>query len=168
MKALTNLEGKELLAKIYESEKLAQKLDDYIQECEQDYIGDICRELQGCHYSIGFYDKNYMKVIDEKEFVYSVENAVKRYGMTEKIEKLVNTAKKLMGNNLFEYQVKLLCEEVLNHLNEYCKYVENVCYKIYIKEIDDMVLQYLECFADSCLDGMFINSQNEIVKIEKM
>lgn len=168
MKALNSLNENELLAKIYESKKLTDKLSNFITTTENEYLSDICNCLEGCRYSIGFYNQNYITVTDSVLFLQSVGNIIDNFGASEKLEKIYNKAHKLFETNLFEYTIEQLSDEMLSYFKDMCDYVENVCYKIYCNEIHYDVMGYIESFTNCYLDGMFINSQNEIVRVEKM
>ena len=60
-----------------------------------DYIDEIVRELKGCHYSIGMYNRNFMTVTDPESFVDSIMNINMRFGLPTKVYKLLCQAQKL-------------------------------------------------------------------------
>ena len=168
MKKLASFDDKFILEKIYESKKLSDKFSTYIEECEMDYVHDILSCLSGCDYSFGICTPNWMNVKDSYDFTISVRKAINTFGGSEKIEKLLATANKLKGNNLFGYKVEQLKDAVFDWINGICDYIENVIFKIYRKDIDDDVINYLECFIMNYLDDVYVNNENKLVRLETL
>lgn len=168
MKKLDSFDDEFILKKIYESKKLSDKLSNYIEESEMDYIHEILSCLSGCDYSFGIYTPNWMDVKNSREFVNGVEKAIRSFGGTNKIEKLLSAANKLRDNNLFDYKVEQLKDAVFDWINSICDYTEKVIFKIYRNDIDDDVINYLECFVYNFLDDVYVNSQNKLVRLETL
>ena len=168
MKKIANFDDKFILEKIYESKKLSDNFAMYIEECEMDYIHDILSCFSGCHYSFILYGANFLEVTDSSNFLHGVEKAIRSFGGTNQMEKLLFTANKLKGNNLFNYKVEELKDVVFDWINGICDYTEKVIYKMYKKEIDNDVINYLECFVMNFLDDVYVNSQNKLVRLETL
>ena len=168
MKKLASFDDEFILEKIYESEKLSDKFSNYIEECDMDYVHDILSCMGGCDYSFGICTPNWMDVNDSREFVNGIEKMVHSFGGTNKIEKLLATVNKLKHNNLFGYKVEQLKDAVFDWINGICDYTENVVFKIYRKDIDDDVINYLECFVDNYLDDVYVNNENKLVRLETL
>lgn len=168
MKKLASFDDNFILEKIYESKKLSDDFSRYIEDCEMDYIHDILSCISGCDYSFGIYTPNWMDVNNSYEFVSGIIKAMHSFGGTNQIEKLLSTVNKLKGNNLFDYKVEQLKNAVFDWINGICDYTEDVLFKIYKKEIDDDVINYLECFVMNFLDDVYVNNENKLVRLETL
>lgn len=171
MKKLYSLSREELMHHIMLSKRLSEKFENYITACEMDWIEQrlaLFRKYgNAADWSIGAYNRNYLRVKDADAFLYSVEDSIEEFGATSKLMKLAKQCNKLRGSNLFEYQVEKLCnlyfEEELLSITEH---IEGCCYDIYCKKETERLFDYLECFADHQIDDIYVNSNNELVRLD--
>lgn len=168
MKKLASFDDKFILEKIYESKKLSDDFSRYIEDCEMDYIHDILSCFSGCDYSFNLYSANFLEVTNPNEFLISVEKMISVFGGTNEMEKLFETTKELRYTNLFNYKVEQLGDAVFDRINSICDYTANLIYKMYKKEIDDDVINYLECFVMNFLDDVYVNNENKLVRLETL
>lgn len=168
MKKLASFDDTFILEKIYKSKKLSNWLSDYIEESEMNYIQDILSCFSGCNYLFILYGTNFIDITNSSEFLHGVEKAIHSFGGTDKIEKLLATANKLKNNNLFDYKVEQVKNAVFEWLNSICEHTEKLIDKIYSKEIDDDVINYLECFVDNYLNDVYVNNENKLVRLETL
>ena len=169
MKPITSLENSELIAKIYESNKLTDNFKKFILDSEGNMLNDMIDYIHGtADYEIGFYNKNYINVTNPYNFIDGIEKLSQDMGVSDQTLSLIHSAQKLRHNNLFEHTVKKVADSLLNELNDFCSRVEKVCYKIYTKVIDDDVLYYIDWFVENeNLDGIYIDNNGQIMSLQK-
>lgn len=163
MKKFKDLSLAELEQIVNHSKALRDKLDDYIQDCEFDFLSDKLNRIKDSlkDWSIGFFNQNFIKVDSYDSFLDCVIDCTERFGCSDRMEKLIPTCKKLRGSNLFEYHVKQL--EVMfmeDEIKPICDYVEDASYELYCGEIDEKSRDYLEGFQD-LLDDYLYDEENE-------
>ena len=145
-----DLDNKVLKELVVNDEHLRQKFDNFIQECELDYLGDkiACVSDSLYNWSYGFFSTNYMIVRDYCEFVDGVKKCILHFGGSQHLTKLVEHCDKLRGTNLFEYFAKKM-QAVFEQeeLQDLCNYVEDVSYELYNKEIGEKCEDYFEAFS---------------------
>ena len=74
MKPITSLENSELIAKIYESNKLTDNFKKFILDSEGDMLNDMIDYIHGtADYEIGYYNKNYINVTNPYNFIDGIE-----------------------------------------------------------------------------------------------
>lgn len=167
MKKLVSLSDKEILNYVMSSDELRRKFDEYISEGEMNWIGEKTDCFRGgaADWSLGVYSYNYFEVKDCDKFVDGVEQSVSCFGGTEQIEKLIKQCKRLWGTNLYEYMVGKLCDMYYEQeLKPIIDWLEKVSGYIYNKEANEDLLDYIDCFADSYLDDIYLNNKNEMVR----
>lgn len=167
MKKLVSLSNKEILNYVMSSKELRENLDEYISRCEMDWVGEklACFSYRGADWSIGAYNHNYLRVRDCDEFVASVEKSISYFDCTEQLRKLVKQCKRLWGTNLYDYMVGKLCDMYYEQeLKPIVEWMEKCSYYIYNEDANDDLLDYIDCFADSYLDDIYLNDKNEMVR----
>ena len=168
MKKLNNIkDDKDLLLLIYSSKQLREDFDTYLQDTEMYWVSDVLNHFKESlrDWSIGFYNNNYIRVkdCDELKFCYEAESMGKE--CDDKITKLASKCVKLYETNLFEYHFKQLKEAVLEWFNSIAKYVEDLSFKIYKKEVDERLFDYVECYRYG-IDHLYITNDNKIVSLK--
>ena len=163
MKKFSEMNLNEFEQIVNRSKELRDKLDDYIQECEMDYISDklfpVKNSLQD--WSIGFYNHNFVTVKDYHDFVSGVRSSVKSFGCSDRMESLLSQCEKLEGTNLFYHHARLLREmwfedEILSVV----KFVEDASYELYCGSVGEKTRSYLECFVELYSDYLY-DQENE-------
>lgn len=167
MKSLKSQSYDIILNKIYESNTLTERLKEYVEMSEMDYVDDILRCFKGCNYEFGLYNHNWIKVYNYNDFLDGILTAIYNFGFTEKIEKLVHKAEKLKDSNLFAYTIHQVIAAIVEYLNDILKYVEDILYKIYNKEISEDLFNYFQ-FIDDIIDGIYIDDNGNLLCIQKL
>lgn len=169
MKALNTFPIRDILEKIYNSDKLRRDFDDYMQDVENNYLADICDRLQGCEYSIGLFNRNFISPRNMADFLDGAGDIDGCFGGSEALEKEVRHAEGLRGSNLFEYACRKVAAALLDWLDAFCAGVEDVSYKIYQHEVCDEALQYVEMFAENGhLDGIYVTNDGGLCRLERL
>ena len=135
MKKLNELNNEEL-KKVYNVNKKLQNdvINDY-QESEMDYISDVLEPLkEGLNdWSIGFHQYNYIKIKDNKSFLYGVIESTKEYSLLDESDK--NTM--VLIDNILE---KINILECMDYSNKNYDILENWIDRK-IEVIKNMVLE---------------------------
>ena len=97
MKKFSDMKIDEVIDVSNDSEELRDMLDQYIQETECDWLGELlrCFDRRAVDYSIGFFGNNYFIVKDSDLFLDGVRKYHEKYGLTTKAEKLLKRCEKL-------------------------------------------------------------------------
>lgn len=158
MKRFSELSTEQLTNIVNSSTKLRNELDKFIQDYEMYWISEKLDYVRDslANWSVGFYNKNFLKVRDYEAFVDGVEKSIKDYGASEKLEKKFRQVQKLTHTNLFAYTAeqlkKLYLEEELQSI---CNYVEDASYELYQGKVGEKCRNYLECFFDDYNDYLY-------------
>lgn len=169
MKKLATFPVRNILEKIYGSDKLRRDFDEYIQNVENDYLADICNLFRGCDYSIGFFNRNYISPRDNSEFLDGAAAVVDSFGGSEALEKAVRHAEGLRGSNLFGWACQKVASALLDWVDMLCDGVEKVSLKIDRGEVDGDTLDYAEYFAESgYMDGIYVTNNGELCRLERL
>ena len=166
MKKITELGNDEIISVIESSKELMQELDEYILRCELDYVCEklYCIEKSLSDYSIGYYKPNYIVIGDYYEFLEGVEESIKSFGGTERLESMIKMCNGLKHTNLFEYWCKRLCDLFMKEeIKPILDYAEDCSYKIYLGHIDENVADYLDCFVDCYMEGYIYDDENKVL-----
>lgn len=149
---LKELSVEKLFQVVSKSQTLRQSFDDYVWECEWDYISDKLAVMESAisNYEIGICNHNYIRVSDYDAFVDCARECDKIFGLSTKCESKLSQCEKLRGTNLFEYHAKILVsiwfqEEVQDEV-EWC---EDMSYKTYSGQHDSNLDDYLSNWAEN-------------------
>jgi len=148
------MEIDEVINVINDSKTLRNMLDRYIQETENDWLGDLlrCFDPQAVDHSIGFFNSNYFTVKDSDLLLDGVRESYKKYGLTTKAEKLLKRCEKLQDTNLFGYWCNQLAEMYYkDELKSMVDYVEDASYELYQGSVGEKSKEYVECFVDNII-----------------
>lgn len=142
---LTDLPAENFLQVVFTSEKLTRELDEHFNEsANYDFEELICTYLDGCRYSLGTYNQNYITVESSTDFLDGIERKAKEIATSQQVLSLVKQCKALQdkGSNLFEYMVcNELKDAVLNEAEGIADYWEGISYAIYNKDASDKELK---------------------------
>ena len=149
---LKELSNEKLFEVVSKNETLRRSFDDYVWECEWDYISDKLAVMKDSiyDYSIGLCNDNFIRVRDYGSFVYDARECEKEFGLSENAEKLLSQCEKLRYTNLFEYYAKrfkqLWFEEEIQSTVKWC---EDLSYQLYSGKDTKESYDYLECWAEN-------------------
>lgn len=171
MKKLNSLPHKEILHYVMQSKRLREKLDSYISETEMDWLEEklhlFWKYGRCADWSIGPYNPNYFRVMDASAFLYSVEDSMEHFGCSPKLQSMAEQCRKLRDTNLFAHQVGKLCNLYYEEeLHPIVKQIEDCSYDIYCKNETERLMDYVEIFADNYLGDIYINSRNQLVRLD--
>lgn len=160
---LKDLTNEEILSHILNSDELRTRFDDAVQESEMNYVNDIigCFNRRCARWSIGPYNHNYFECTDASEFVYCAREMVDMYGASRKTLKVIAHAEKLRGTNLFEYYADKLADCIEADLCEICRGIEDISYDIYCRKETDVLLDYIDCFAEWLFDDVIVDEDDD-------
>ena len=164
MKKFSDMEIDEVINVINDSKELRDMLDNYIQETESDWLGDLlrCFDPQSIDYSIGFFNSNYFTVKDSDLLLDGVRKSHENYGLTIKAEKLLKQCEKLQGTNLFDYWCNQLAEMYYkDELKSIVDYVEDASYELYRGSVGEKSREYVECFVDNIIGDYLWDKESE-------
>lgn len=158
MKNFGEMTNDEIVAIINKSKLLRDKLDNYIQDCEMDYLSDklSCVKKSLSDWSVGFYQPSYIEVRDCEDFVDGVLEHEKCFGLSDKCSRLARQCNKLRGTNLFEYYAEKLKD--LYFKEEYedvIDFVEDCGYELYQGEVGEKCYDYIECWVYNFEDWLY-------------
>lgn len=167
MQYLNELSVKDALKVILSKKELSEKFYGQIHQSEmEDYLNDklSCFDRSCVDYEIGVYNPNHFRIRDEYDqrnlfsFLEGVEQSIRCFGSSEKLEKLTAQCRKLAYSNLFEHKVKGLCslyyEEELEPIVDF---VEKCSYDIYSKDEDsNNLLDYVDFFVENYGDEYYM------------
>lgn len=171
MERLQDLNNDKALNYILASKTLSRRFDEYINDCEMDYIDDkLSCFPSGCmDYSIGAYDRNYIKVKDASDFLDGVQRCVKNFGCTERLDALIKQCYALKYKNLFAYMVGKLSRVFFEEeIKPTIDYIEECGYAIYCSDAKDCLTNHVECFVDCHCDNVYIDDNNELIETVKL
>lgn len=168
MKKFSQLTEQEQIQLLKRDENLRNKLDNYVQDCEMDWLSDklACVKPGLSDWEYGFYNRNFYRLGDLDKFVEGVQKSIYNFGSTDKLKRLADQCEKLQYTNLYEHHVKKLAslyfEEEIDMIVEY---TENVCYKIYCNDIESVCADgYLEPFFDNLSEYLINEETNTYYK----
>lgn len=167
MKKLVSLSNKEILTYVLSSSELRDRFDKYIYEGEMDYLSDktSCFKGRAANWQLGTCCHNYFEVKDCDEFVAGVAESIRCFGGTEKLTKLTKQCERLWGSNLYEHMVDKLCEMYYEQeLKPIINWIEQVSMYIYNEEPHEDLFDYVDYFAECCLDDIWINDKGEMIR----
>jgi hypothetical protein len=171
MKQLSEFTDREALKYPLASKTLSRRFDEYITECEMDYIAEKLDCFpSGCtDYNIGVYDRNYIKVKDASDFLDGVQRCAKHFGCTERLEALINQCNALKYKNLFAYMVGKLAKVFFEEeIKQTIEYLEECSYAIHCEDAKNCLIDHVECFVDCRCDNVYIDDNNELIEIVKL
>ena len=148
---LNELSIEKLFEVVSKSQTLRQSFDEYVWECEWDYISDKLEIMKPAisNYEIGICNHNFIRVSNYEKFVESARECEEMYGLSTDCEKLLSHCEKLSDTNLFEYHAKRFAEMWFeSEIQSVVKWCEDMSYKIYscnhVSDIDDYLLSWAE------------------------
>lgn len=162
MKRFDELTIEQFKVVLEKSEDLRRMLDAYIQDCECEYLCDMLRSFNFgiADWNIGFYNNNYFcakdcLANDDYEYISCIEDSVTNFGCSERLERLIEQCKKLIGSNLYMYYIKKLYRLYFEEeLEPIIKYVEGISYQLYCGNVDE-TLDYIEGFQERYSDFLY-------------
>ena len=149
---LSDLSSKKLFEVVSNSQTLRQSFDEYVWECEWDYISDKLAVMKSAisDYEIGICNHNYIRISDYESFVYAARECEKSFGLSTECEKKLSQCEKLMGNNLFYHHAKVFSDMWFKEeIQDVVKWCEDVSYKVYCGKYDADLDDYMSCWADN-------------------
>lgn len=155
MKSLKTYETKEALALVLGHRELRDKFQNYVWECEHDYMSDklSCFERGAIDYEFGTCYPSWIHVRNDWDALLGVEKSVNYFGATTKVERLARQTRRLYGSNLFSYMVEKLVQTWFEaEILEVIKYVEDVGYALYCEdaeEVEKLAWSHFECFIEN-------------------
>lgn len=171
MKQFKELSDQESLLYILASKTLSRRFNDYIYECEMDYITEkLACFPSGCmDYCIGLCVRNYIKVKDASDFLDGVQKCSKNHGCTERLDALIRQCYALKYKNLFAYMVGKLSKVFFDEeIRPTIGFLEQSSYAIHSKDANDSLLDFVELFVDCYCDNVFIDDNNELIEIVRL
>lgn len=168
MKKLLSYDYSFIISKVYESDELKRKFIAFVGESELDFIGDILSDIDGCEYEFNIFNNNWLFVTNPLDFFNTIKDTIDSFNGSEDMVKDWKRASKLINSNLFASKVDQLGKSVYEWINELCDHIESIINKIENNTIDGETLMYLETYGDNFLDNIYLNEQNELLKIEKL
>jgi hypothetical protein len=149
---LSDLSNKKLFDVVSNNQTLRQSFDEYVWECEWDYISDKLKVMEPAiaDYEIGICNHNYLRIKDYDLFVYYARKCEKDFGLSTKCEKLLSICEKLSGTNLFNYYAKAFASMWFNEeVQDVVKWCEDTSYKVYSGQYDSDLDDYMSCWAEN-------------------
>jgi len=149
---LKELSIEKLFEVVSKSLELRQSFDNYVWECEWDYISDKLEIMKTAvsNYEIGICNYNYIRVSDYADFVESARECEKMFGLSTKCEKLLSLCEKLRETNLFEYHAKRFAEMWFDEeIQSVVKWCEDMSYQLYCMNHSSDIDDYLLCWAEN-------------------
>lgn len=154
MKNLSELSTSELLNVIEDNETLSNRLYELIEQSAMDWVGEKLEVIRNSlkDWSIGFYNYNFLDVVDYEKFVDSLVEYKGIFGLSDKADKLLSHCLKLRWSNLFEYYAERLKDLILD---EEFNSETDIDY--------NNMEYYTEIYADQ-FDDYLINDDGDIVQ----
>jgi hypothetical protein len=149
---LNDLSSKKLFEVVSASQTLRNSFDEYVWECEWDYISDKLTAMKSAikNYEIGMYNHNFITISDYESFVYYARECEKMFGLSTECEKKLSQCEKLMGTNLFYHHAKMLSALWFKEeIQDVVKWCEDVSYAVYSGTYNSDIDDYLSCWADN-------------------
>ena len=149
---LNDLSIEKLFEVVSKSLTLRQSFDEYVWECEWDYISDKLEIMKPAisNYEIGVCNRNFIRISNYEDFVSCARDCEESYGLSINCEKKLAQCEKLLGTNLFEYHAKIFAEMWFNEeIQSVVKWCEEVSYKVYSCNHDSDIDDYLSCWAEN-------------------
>lgn len=171
MKKFSEISLEELEKIVNRSKELRDKLEDYIQECEMNWISEKLGKIKPSlrDWSVGFYNQNFISVKDYEDFLDCIIDYKKTFGCSDRMEKKIPHCEKLRGTNLFEYNCKQLEEMFMeDEIESVCKYVEDCGMEMYYKKVGDKCRHYLEMFFEVYDDYLYDEETETFYKPTKL
>lgn len=147
---LKELSNEKLFEIVSKNKTLRRSFDDYVWECELDYISDKLKVVNPAlsDWSIGVCSYNYISVKDYESFVYYARECERIFGLSIACEKKLSMCEKLRGTNLFEYHAKQFAEMWFdNEIQSVVKWVEDLSCDVYCGKNPENAYDYLEDWA---------------------
>lgn len=166
------MERGEQMAAVFGCRHLREKLDNSIYESETEWISEklACFPGGSIDYQYGVCCHCYLDVTDPRGFMEGVHEAVKEYGASTRLEKLIRHCDKLRGTNLWEHHVSKVCEVFFeDEIKSVIDYLEDVSYAIYCGDVEKFEKlgagDSYDCFVDNgWLDDYEIDEDGRIHK----
>lgn len=171
MKKIGEMNLQEFETIVNRSKVLRDKLDNFIQEEELDFIREKLSKVKNSlsNWTIGFFERNFVTIKDYDDFVSGVRDYVDCYGSSEKLEKLLSQCEKLAGTNLFRHHANLLKELWMDEeINSIVKYVEDASMELYCGKVGEKSHDYLEQFVYNIEDWIFDDETGTFYKPTKL
>lgn len=157
MKNLSELSTSELLNVIEENDSLSNRLYELIEQSSMYWVGEKLEIIRNSlkDWSIGFYNYNFLDVVDYEKFVDSLVEYKGIFGLSDKADKLLSHCLKLRWSNLFDYYAERLKDLILD---------EEFNSETDINNNDKETMEYYtEIYADQ-FDDYLINDDGDIVQ----
>lgn len=154
MKNLSELSTSELLSVIEDNETLQNRLYELIEDSSMYWVGEKLEILSNSlkDWSIGFYNYNFLDVVDYEKFVDSLVEYKGIFGLSDRADKLLSHCLKLRWSNLFDYYAERLKDLILD---EEFNSETDIDY--------NNMEYYTEIYADQ-FDDYLINDDDEIIQ----
>ena len=154
MKNLSELSTSELLNVIEDNETLSNRLYELIEQSSMDWVSEKLEILSNSlkDWSIGFYNYNFLDVVDYEKFVDSLVEYKGIFGQSDRADKLLSHCLKLRWSNLFDYYAEMLKDLILD---EEFNSETDIDY--------NNMEYYTEIYADQ-FDDYLINDDGEIIQ----
>lgn len=149
---LKELSIEKLFEVVSKNDTLRRSFDDYVWECELDYISDKLHKVESSlsTWEIGLCNPNFIRVKDYDDFVSCVRECERCFGLNERCEKKLSHCEKLRGTNLFETHAKMLAEmwfdEEIQSVVDWC---EDLSFNVYCGKNPEDAYDYLEAWAEN-------------------
>lgn len=163
---LKSLSVENCLKAVYTSKKIVDDLNNFL--CAE-VESVLCEYLDGysyscVDYSFGIYNQNYLNVKDAEMFF---EQSERMTGYAdEEVRKQYEKCKKMVGYNLFGYEVWQLALKIKTMICNELEWYESISYGLYCKEVNDDTKYILETYIDcDGLDDYQIDEQGKISKV---
>jgi len=175
MKYLNELETAEAVSVIVNNQTLAEKFYQRIYEGEMDlYLSDKLDCFKnGCvDYEIGVYNRNYFRIKRDDwgchyDFLTGVEECIRCFCSSERVEKLAKQCRRLTQSNLFMHKVKQLCEMFYeDELKPIVEFVEECSMAIQSKDTTDTNLfDYVDLFVENYGEDYYIEDDGRVFRV---
>ena len=171
MKSLSSLDRDKQLAIVVGSRELKERLFNYIYDGEMDYINEklSCFKSRSIDYEYGLSCYCYMTIENTDRAVGGVAESCRIFGASARVEKLLKHCQKLYGTNLYEYHAEKLIDAFHDdEIMPIIKFLEDISYSLYIKDIDEFKklngFDYFDMFVDNGgLDSYMIDEDENVI-----
>lgn len=149
---LKELPKEKLFEVVSKNETLRRSFDDYVWDCEFDYISDKLHVVEKSisNYEIGLNNPNFIRICDYECFVILARKCENYFGLNEECEKKLSQCEKLMDTNLFEHHAKLFAEMWFeSEIQSVVRWCEELSFNVYCGKNPEDTYDYLLNWADN-------------------
>lgn len=175
MKFLNELTTSQVVSIVLGNKTLAEKFYDRIYESEMDmYLNEKldCFENGCVNYEIGVYCPCHFSIKRDDwgchyDFLVGVENCIKNFCSSERVERLARQCRKLTQSNLFMSKVKKLCELFYeDEIKPIVEFVEECSYSIHNQDVTDTNLyDYIDLFVENYGEDYYVEDDGRVFKV---